>query len=36
MIAGHAQGTPIGFNAMGKLLACVLMVLSLATVHCTR
>lgn len=35
MIAGHAQGTPVGFNAMGKLLACVLMVLSLATVHCT-
>ena len=35
MIAGHAQGAPIGFNAMGKLLACVLMALSLATVHCT-
>ena len=35
MIAGHAQGTPIGFNAMGMLLACVLMALALATVHCT-
>jgi DMSO reductase anchor subunit len=35
MIAGHAQGTPIGFNAMGMLLAFVLMALALATVHCT-
>jgi DMSO reductase anchor subunit len=35
MIAGHAQGAPIGFNATGKLLACVLMALSLTTVHCT-